>query len=91
MLSQLKAIQDDPENVPELTPIQREMLQARFNGGHLMTNGTIAFLQRQGHSESFIFGYIAGMNAVCGLLDDFEFVREDRAYEEGSNVLGSKG
>ena len=82
MLHQLQAIIDNPENVPQLSPLLREQLQARLNGGHLMTNGTIQWLKSQGFSEQYIFGFIAGMNSVCGLLDDSEFISNNQEEDD---------
>lgn len=82
MLHQFQSIIDNPETVPTFSPLQKEQLQARLNGGYLMTNGTVEWLKAKGYSEQYIFGYIAGMNAVCGLLDDWEFVSQNKHDEE---------
>lgn len=79
MLEPMKRIYENPEDVPVLSEVQTQGIQARFNAGFLIESGEVSNLKKQGWSEEFILGYLAAMSKVCRTLDDWHIlINEDK-------------
>lgn len=82
MLQPYQLILEDPENVPVISGIQKEMLQARFSPSFQMLNGVQEFLKAKGHGPEYILGFLNGMAECSQMLDTFELVSKAKLEED---------
>lgn len=79
MLLPIKKLLDNPRDVPTLSRAATEYLQVHFNAGFFMQMGNVDNLKRMGYSESYIAGYLAGLQYASQTIDDMEAIRQEQA------------
>lgn len=75
MLLPIKKLLDNPRDVPTLSRAATEYLQVHFNAGFAMQMGTVEDLKRRGYSESYIAGFLAGLQYASQTIDDIETIK----------------
>ena len=71
----LKPIQhliDNPNDVPDVPRAVKEYVQVVLNYSYLFKTQKVAQLREAGHSDEFIFGFIAGCEHASSVLDLME-------------------
>lgn len=79
MLLPIKKLLDNPRDVPTLSRAATEYLQVHYNAGFFMQMGNVDNLKRLGYSESYIAGYLAGLQYASQTIDDMEAIRQEQA------------
>jgi hypothetical protein len=79
MLTQIKKHLENPQDIPNVPRAVSEYLQVQFNAGYAMQSGLINRLKAAGWSESYLAGYLAGLQYASQTLDDMETIRKELA------------
>lgn len=80
MLIPFKKQLEKPDDIPNVPRAVAEYLQVQFNAGFQMQMGTVAKLKHAGYSESYIAGFLAGLQMASQTIDDMEHRRTELAY-----------
>lgn len=75
MLKDIQAVLDDPENIPDIPNASAQYLKVRCNAAYLIRTGAIDDLRKAGFSESYIGGFLEGLNAATEIV---ELMQEQR-------------
>ncbi|PMX14138.1 MULTISPECIES: phage protein [unclassified Pseudomonas] len=75
MLNDIQAVLDDPENIPDIPNASALYLKVRCNAAYLIRTGAIDDLRKAGFTESYIGGFIEGLNAATEIV---EIMQEQR-------------
>lgn len=75
MIREIQAVWDDPENIPDIPNASAQYLKVRCNASYLIRSGAIDDLRKAGFSESYIGGFIEGLNAATEIV---ELMQEQR-------------
>ncbi|UKH49707.1 protein of unknown function DUF2717 [Rahnella phage Sarma103] len=78
MLLPIKKLLDNPRDIPTLSRAATEYLQVQYNAGFFMQMGNVDNLKRLGYSESYIAGYLAGLQYASQTIDDMEAIRQEQ-------------
>lgn len=81
MLSEIKRVINNPEDIPEIAAAPAQYLYARLNPSYLTATGVIDDLRKAGFSEAYIAGFMDGANAACEVVDLMEN-RKDYMQED---------
>lgn len=79
MLTPFKKVMENPEDLPNVPRGVIEYLQVHFNAGFAMQMGEVNRLKAAGYSESYIAGWLAGLQYASQTLDDIETLRRELA------------
>lgn len=79
MLTPIKKHMENPEDIPNVPRATMEYLQVQFNAGYALQSGMINRLKQAGWSESYIAGFLAGLQYASQTLDDMETIRKEQA------------
>lgn len=82
MLTPIKKYMENPQDIPNVPRSVMEYLQVQFNAGYAIQSGLIDRVKRAGWSESYIAGFLAGLNYASQTLDDMETVRKELAESQ---------
>ena len=75
MLTPIKKVMENPEDIPNVPRGVMEFLQVHFNAGFIMQIGKAARLKQEGYSDAYIAGFLAGANYCSETLDEMEAIR----------------
>jgi len=75
LLKDIQAVLDDPENIPDIPNASALYLKVRCNSAYLIRTGAVDDLRRAGFSESYIGGFLEGLNAATEIV---ELMQEQR-------------
>lgn len=78
MLTQIQAVIDNPEDIPDIPRATADYLKVRLNASYLERTGVLDDLQRAGWSEGKILGFIQGCAAVTEII---EIMQDPSRYE----------
>ncbi|QHJ79940.1 MAG: hypothetical protein [Caudoviricetes sp.] len=81
MLTPIKKVIENPQDIPNVPRGLMEYLQVQFNVNYVITVGIIDDLRKAGWSESYITGFMYGLNYASQTLDDME-TRKELLQEE---------
>lgn len=81
MLTPIKHLVENPNDIPDVPRAVVEYLQVRFNFTYLEATGHIARMRSCGCSESHILGFIQGLQYASNVIDEID-VRKDMLREE---------
>lgn len=81
MLTPLKKVMENPRDIPNVPRAVMEHLQVHFNAGFVMQSGVVNRLKAAGWSESYIAGFLAGLQYATQTLDDMETIRKENLEE----------
>lgn len=76
MLSSIKHVIDNPNDLPDVPLSTVEYLQVRYNLAYLEQTGHIELMRRSGCSESHILGFIQGLQYASNVIDEIETRKE---------------
>lgn len=79
MLTPIKKCMENPQDIPNVPRSVMEYLQVQYNAGYAIQSGLINRLKQAGWSESYIAGFLAGLNYASQTLDDMEAIRKEQA------------
>lgn len=77
MLTPIKNVMENPDDVPRIPRALKEYLQVHYNAGFVMQMGDVAKLKQAGYSEAYIAGYLAGLQRASYTLDEMETRRDN--------------
>lgn len=81
MLTPIKKVIENPQDIPNVPRALMEYLQVQFNANYVITTGLIDNLKKSGWSESYIAGFLYGLNYASQTLDDMEAIRKEQQEE----------
>lgn len=76
-LKPIQHILENPNDVPDVPRLVKEYIQVVLNYSYLTKSKKLHQLQLEGHSESFIAGFIAGCEHGSQVIDMME-IRNNR-------------
>lgn len=79
MLTPIKKQMENPQDIPNVPRSVMEYLQVQYNAGYAMQSGLINRLKAMGWSESYLAGFLAGLQYASQTLDDMETIRKEMA------------
>lgn len=86
MLSIIQHHLNNPDDIPDISPVAAEYLAVRLNGSYLIATGVIDDLRKAGYSESYIAGFMDGANAAVEVTELMQEAQKQR-QEEDLSVL----
>lgn len=72
MISDIKQLLENPEDVPNVPRAVKKYLQAAFSAEYLEESGQLSLIRNQGYSESAALGFILGVQFASKMLDVME-------------------
>lgn len=78
MLNPIKKYLENPEDIPNVPRATMEYLQVQFNAGYAIQSGLVNRLKAAGWSESYLSGFLAGLQYASQTLDDMEAIRKEQ-------------
>lgn len=79
MLTPIKKHMENPEDIPNVPRATMEYLQVQFNAGYALQSGLINRLKQAGWSETYLAGFLGGLQYASQTLDDMETIRKEQA------------
>lgn len=82
MLQIIQDVINDPENIPDIPNASATYLNVRCNASYLVRTGALDDLRKSGFSESYIGGFIEGLNAVSEIIELMQAQRNSPSTED---------
>lgn len=80
MLSEIKHIIDNPEDIPAIPNATAQYLKARLNPAYLIRTGELDSLRASGFSEQAILGFIEGVSAIIEIIEIMENAQKNEPW-----------